>query len=351
MQIDKYPPVRLAHFQYGAILLSTSLLWGCSSVPKTAAPVVSPTSAQANVSAKKGVPKRAAYPTLPAAGSGRGAYYKDDGPGDNPPDDLHALADAVPRIEPYSTRANRPYVVFGQTYTPITEDVPMRERGIGSWYGKKYHGQKTSSGELYDMYQMTAAHPTLPLPSYARVTNVANGRQVIVRVNDRGPFLSSRIIDLSYAAALKLGYLDKGSSELEVERLLPADIVRLQSEKQNQQLQATTLRQTAPAAAQVELAVLTTPAATVIAATALNTNGLDNGFYLQLGAYGQAYNAHSMRSQLAQNWAGTLQPIEVVQTGALYRLYSGPYMNRASAQQAAQKMESSGTNLPFIVQR
>lgn len=346
MQIDKYPPVRLAHFQYGAILFSASLLWGCST-----APVVSPTSAQSNVSAKKVASKRVAHPSLPAAGSGRGAYYKDDGPGDNPPDDLHALADAEPRIEPYSTRANRPYVVFGQTYTPITEDVPMRERGIGSWYGKKYHGQKTSSGELYDMYQMTAAHPTLPLPSYARVTNVINGNQVIVRVNDRGPFLSSRIIDLSYAAALKLGYLDKGSSELEVERLLPADIVRLQSEKQNEQPLATMRLQTAPAAAQVKLAVLASPAPAAFAATALDANGLENGFYLQLGAYGQAYNAHSMRSQLAQNWVGTLQPIEVVQTGALYRLYSGPYMNRATAQQAAQKMQSSGANLPFIVQR
>ncbi len=346
MQIDKYSPVRLAHFQYGAILLSTSLLWGCSTTP-----VVSPTSAQSNVSAKKGAPKRVALPSLPAAGSGRGAYYKDDGPGDNPPDDLYALADAEPRIEPYSTRGNRPYVVFGQTYTPITEDVPLRQRGIGSWYGKKYHGQKTSSGELYDMYQMTAAHPTLPIPSYARVTNVVNGKQVIVRVNDRGPFLSSRIIDLSYAAALKLGYLDKGSSELEVERLLPADIVRLQRQKRDEQQLASTLPQTTPVATPVKLVALMPPEPAVIAATALDAKGLDNGFYLQLGAYGQAYNAHSMRSQLAQNWAGTLQPIEVVQTGALYRLYSGPYTNRATAQQAVQKIQSSSSNLPFIVQR
>ena len=334
MQIDKYPPVRLANFQYGVMLLSASLLWGCSSLPKTAAPVLNPTSAKSKVAARTAHPKRLAIPALPAAGSGRGGYYQDDGPGANPPDDLHALPDAVPRVEPYLARNSRPYVVFGQTYTPITEDVPLRQRGVGSWYGKKFQGQKTSSGELYDMYQMTAAHPTLPIPSYVRVTNLVNGNQVIVRVNDRGPFHSSRIIDLSYVAALKLGYLDKGSSELEVERLLPDDIARIQSEKQSEkQLLAATQPQTPSTAAE--------PGA----------NGSDNGFYLQLGAYGQAYNAHSMRSQLAQNWAGTLQPIEVVQAGALYRLYSGPYMNLTQAQQAAQKMQSSGAAVPFIVQR
>ncbi|MFD2270429.1 septal ring lytic transglycosylase RlpA family protein [Undibacterium arcticum] len=138
------------------------------------------------------------HPALPAAGSGRGGYYQDDGPGDQPPPDLDQVPDAEPKLEAYSRSGNKPYVVFGKTYTPITDNRPFVQRGTGSWYGKKFHGQRTSSGERYDMYKMSAAHPTLPIPSYARVTNLSNGRQVIVRINDRGPFHSSRIIDLSY---------------------------------------------------------------------------------------------------------------------------------------------------------
>ena len=150
-------------------------------------------------------------PALPAAGSGRGGYYKDDGPGDNPPPNLRDVPDAEVRNEPYSTRSNRPYVVFGKTYTPITDNEPFTQRGTGTWYGKKFHGQRTSSGEIYDMYKMTAAHPTLPIPSYARVTSIDSGEQVIVRINDRGPFHATRVIDVSYTAALKLGFLGKGS--------------------------------------------------------------------------------------------------------------------------------------------
>jgi len=153
-----------------------------------------------------------------------GAYYQDDGPGDNTPSNLDQLPDATPRVEPYLSGANRPYTVFGHEYVPVTSDRPFSERGVGSWYGRKFNGQRTSSGEIYDMYAMTAAHPTLPIPSYARVTNVSNGRSVIVRINDRGPFHSGRIIDLSYAAANRLGYVAQGSTTLEVERLLPRDI-------------------------------------------------------------------------------------------------------------------------------
>ncbi len=177
-------------------------------------------------------------PAPPPAGSGRGGYYLDDGPGEAPPPNLAAVPDAIPKIEPYAARGNKPYVVFGKTYTPITDNQPLKQRGMGSWYGKKFHGQKTSSGELYDMYKMTAAHPTLPIPSYARVTNVKNGTQVIVRVNDRGPFHSSRIIDLSYTAALKLGYIGHGSTELDVERLLPDEIARINAQARNPVLAA-----------------------------------------------------------------------------------------------------------------
>src|SRR5688572_6241921 len=148
----------------------------------------------------------------------KGGYYKDDGPGERAPGNV---PDAVPRAEPLHKFANRPYKALGKEYVPMTALQPFRQRGMASWYGKRYHGQKTSSGELYDMYAMSAAHPTLPIPSYARVTNVANGRSVVVRINDRGPFLHGRVIDLSYAAAHKLGYIQAGAAQVEVEAVLP----------------------------------------------------------------------------------------------------------------------------------
>lgn len=158
-----------------------------------------------------------------AATPRRGGYYLDDGPGANPPVDVASIPDAVPRPEPLLPRTMRPYSVFGRQYTPMSQLEPYRERGIASWYGRRYHGQPTSSGEPYDMYAMTAAHPTLPIPSYARVTNVANGRSVVVRVNDRGPFLQNRVIDLSYTAAAKLGYVEAGSAEVEVDLITQFD--------------------------------------------------------------------------------------------------------------------------------
>ena len=131
-----------------------------------------------------------------------------DGPGANPPPGLASLPDAEPRIEAIRVGGpNKPYRVFGRDYVPAVADVALTERGLASWYGAKFHGRPTSSGEPYDMYAMTAAHPTLPIPSYARIRNPANGRTVIVRINDRGPFHPGRIVDLSYAAALRLGVL------------------------------------------------------------------------------------------------------------------------------------------------
>ena len=128
-----------------------------------------------------------------------------------------------PQVEPIKASTARPYTVFGQTYTPMAQVAPYKARGTASWYGKRYHGQPTSSGEIYDMYAMTAAHPTLPIPSYARVTNLRNGKSVVVRINDRGPFHSDRLIDLSYAAAYKLGIITSGSDLVEVESIIPAE--------------------------------------------------------------------------------------------------------------------------------
>jgi len=148
-----------------------------------------------------------------------GGYYKDDGPGDTAK--LASIPDAVPRAEPLHRWANRPYEAMGRKYVPLTRVGVYTQRGTASWYGKRFHGNSTSSGEKYDMYKMTAAHPILPIPSYVRVTNVVNRRSVVVRVNDRGPFHAGRAIDLSYAAAYKLGYIAQGSAEVQIEQIVP----------------------------------------------------------------------------------------------------------------------------------
>jgi rare lipoprotein A len=147
-----------------------------------------------------------------------------DGPPDAIPSGLAQRPDASPRVEAIRTGGpNKPYDAAGRHYTPVLVDVAMPEKGLASWYGRKYHGRPTSSGEPYDMFAMTAAHRTMPIPSYARVRNPANGREVIVRINDRGPFADGRVIDLSYAAALKLGVLN-GVAPVEVRRITNAEI-------------------------------------------------------------------------------------------------------------------------------
>src|SRR4051812_34231562 len=159
------------------------------------------------------------------APSGDGGFASgSDGPGATPPSDLASRPDAEPRVEAIRAGgANKPHQVAGRSYVPETRDAPLRERGLASWYGRKFHGRMTSSGEPYDMYAMTAAHPTLPIPSYARIRNPANGREVLVRINDRGPFVAGRIVDLSYTAALKLDLL-RGVAPVELERITFDDI-------------------------------------------------------------------------------------------------------------------------------
>ncbi len=145
-----------------------------------------------------------------------------DGPPARPPPDLAAVPDAVPRDEPPIPHANPPfYEVDGVRYRVLPSAEGYVARGLASWYGTKFHGRPTSSGEPYDMYAMTAAHRTLPIPSYVEVTNLENGRRVVVRINDRGPFVPGRIIDLSYAAAVKLGMVERGTAPVEVRALSP----------------------------------------------------------------------------------------------------------------------------------
>ena len=286
-------------------------------------------------------------PRLPAANSGRGGYYKDDGPGANPPPGLLDLPDAIVRAEPYSKWANRPYSILGQSYLPITHEDPFTQRGVASWYGVKFHGQKTSSGEPYDMYKMTAAHPTLPIPSYARVTSLDSGKSVIVRINDRGPFHASRVIDVSYTAALKLGLLGRGSHQVEIERLFPNDhplrvatvarAIASQAQSAPPEITALMLEDTvrSDSAAVAQVAPGPAPA---------------GSFYVQLGAYGRAGTAEAMSERLGQ--AGlALGTLDVVRVGAVNRLYGGPFASRDEAQAAARAVPASFGLKPIVVRR
>ena len=147
-----------------------------------------------------------------------------DGPPPRVPPGLEQLPDATPRVETIRpSGANKPYEVFGVRYVPLLSDAPVQDQGLASWYGTRFHGKPTSSGEVYDMFAMTAAHKTMPLPSYARVRNPANGREIVVRINDRGPFAPGRVIDLSYTAALKLDLL-RGVAPVLVQRITHDEI-------------------------------------------------------------------------------------------------------------------------------
>jgi len=276
--------------------------------------------------------KHGAAPELPAAGAGLAGYYKDEDPGENPPD--------VVKYEPYAKWGNRKYSVFCETYTPILHEDPFVQRGMASWYANRFHGQKTTSGEPYDMYKMTAAHPTLPIPSYVRVTSVDSGKSVIVRINDRGPFHSSRIIDLSYTAALKLDLLAKGSHKVEIERLFPSDPERIASTRRA----AASLAQSAPpeiAALMLEEKVQSDSAAVA---------QLASGYYIQLGSYSRSGTAEAMSEKLAR--AGVaLGTLEVVTAGTVNRLYGGPFATRKAAAKAARQVPRSLGLKPLVVRR
>ena len=267
-----------------------------------------------------------------------GGFYQDDGPGDSVPGNLDAVPDAEPRAEPLHRFANRPYSVLGKDYVPSQELKPYKARGVGSWYGRKFHGQKTSIGEPYDMFAMTAAHPTLPIPSYARVTNLANGKSVVVRVNDRGPFLHERLIDLSYAAAWKLGYIGSGSAQVEVESILPGETLLA-------------AKPAPPVAAGDPIAELVAAAPAPAEAPPLPAVQELRGTFLQLGAFGSQDNAESFRARLQRqlDWLG--EAIHVHAKDGMYRLHLGPYRDAQEAGRVAERIREALAFKPFVVQR
>jgi rare lipoprotein A len=261
-----------------------------------------------------------------------GGYYLDDGPGENPPANLDAIPDAAPRVEPLHRGAMRPYSVMGRNYAPMTAVEPYRARGVASWYGRRYHGKLTSSGEAYDMYGMSAAHPTLPLPSYVRVTSVASGKSVIVRVNDRGPFIDSRLIDLSYTAAYKLGMLAGGSALVEVEAIIPG-------------VPASPVGVAPPPSSVPDTPVpVATERQIPLAAEA-------SGVHLQLAAFGSKENAEAYASRLRGDLAWLAGQLQVYARDGLFRVLAGPYPSQGEARQAADRISQSMGAKPFVFVR
>mgnify|MGYP003974664835 FL=1 len=213
--------------------------------------------------------------------------------------DTRKVANAVPKIEPITRAGNKsPYQVFGKTYFVLPTSKDYNEVGIASWYGTKFHGRKTSNGEIYNMYAMTAAHKSLPIPSYVRVTNLENKRSIIVRVNDRGPFHGPRLIDLSYVAALKLGYADKGTAKVLIEAIDPSG---------SQDRLSPTPAVKLPAAAETP-----NPESSVV---------INQGPFLQVGAFDNAAAAQILQKKVRQY---TALPILVQQRDSLFKVWIGP---------------------------
>lgn len=264
-------------------------------------------------------------------GSGGGAspgggYGYGDGP---PPKDIDVsdLPDAVPRYEPVTLAGNKsPYTVLGKTYQVMVPSKGFRQRGLASWYGNKFHGRPTSNGEIYSMYEMTAAHKTLPIPCYVKVTNLENGRSVIVRVNDRGPFHGDRIIDLSYAAAKKLGYSDQGTAKVEISVIDPS----------NYQNNTVTSPQLAPGPAML-------PVAKADAA------GQASNTYLQVGAFSNQHAA----SDLSERLSGiTEYPIVVRQQSSpqpLFKVLVGPVTDHLKLFDLKTMLGQIDNIRPFVV--
>ena len=232
------------------------------------------------------------------------------GSGDSGPDrevDIASIPDAIPTNEPPSSGGNpQSYVINGQRYYVLKSGSGYVEKGIASWYGSKFHGRHTSNGEIYDMYSMTAAHKTLPLPSYARVTNLSNGRSIIVRINDRGPFHENRLIDLSYVGAAKLNITAEGTGWVEVRTLSPGQNTAKNAREQLK-------------------------------------SGIDTNVFLQVGAFRVTENAHRLRNRLSKAGFEQLRIARVALNGnPIFRVQLGPLKSIADADKLVNRLRNSG---------
>lgn len=235
----------------------------------------------------------------------------------------------TPRLDPIVKSTTKPYIVNGETISPMSAiTTPFVQTGHASWYGRKFHGRKTASGEVYDMYKLTGAHRTLPIPSYVRVTNLNNRKSVTIRVNDRGPFGRPRIIDLSYAAAKQLDIIQHGSAQVEIELIDPS---------QPSDKVAVVSNGTQPASP-----AIAPPAAGPL--TSLETGGT----YVQVGAFGQEVNADKLQQRILNTLPETQSLLNKVYNGKLFQVVLGPYPDHALAAQAANQMRNQ-LQLPSVI--
>ncbi|HET6604437.1 MAG TPA: septal ring lytic transglycosylase RlpA family protein [Xanthomonadaceae bacterium] len=282
-----------------ACLLALGLLVGCTGAPRRAAPPA----------------ERAASAPATGSESGGGLYaphIRDGAPTELP--DVDSIPEPVPRAEPPARYGNRsPYTVLGKSYRVMASAKGYRERGIASWYGTKFHGRPTSSFEPYDLARFTAAHKTLPLPTYARVTNLENGRSVVVRVNDRGPFHGDRLIDLSYAAAVKLGVDRKGTALVEVQALDPVD------------------PEPAP------------PPAVAVGQGSVHA-------WVQVGSFSERGNAEDLARRLRRSLDTEVRVLDAaVGDRRFWRVRIGPYAQAAEAVDSAERVRAAGFGEPTLV--
>ena len=271
-------------------------------------------------------------------------------PKDGPPkkvQDISQIPDAIPQIEPRARYGNHsPYEVLGKTYRVMKSAAGYKQDGIGSWYGEKFAGRKTSSFEPYDPYAMTAAHKSLPLPSYVRVTNLENNREVVVKVNDRGPFHEGRIIDLSYAAASKLGYMDKGTARVRVEFINPYKIPQ-PTPQPNPQTEAFPLA-TASSAANTENAP--------VASTNTQPVQPEHQIYLQVAAFSQLSTAQALEQKLK---SAIKAPTSINSSSngfgenknQIHRVRIGPFKDEMSAILVSEQIKRHEMGDPLIIHR
>jgi len=319
----------MAIFQKSIIILCMALLTACTGTSSTKpepANAKNTTTKQSNGSSKGG------------------GYYLDDGPGDNTGIDFDSIPDAQLKTEKPLVSSNKPYQALGQKYVPMTSYAPYTKRGVASWYGKRYHGRKTSSGEVYDMYSMSAAHTTLPIPSFVKVVNPANGKAVVVRVNDRGPFKSDRLIDLSYAAAHKLGLVANGSGMVEVTAIDTSP--EALKNTANITVAKAELTNINPTPTQDQSNSITDN--TLSAAPAVSNEARSTSYYVQAGAFKNEANGELLQKKILDlDLAGDAAVTNVYNNG-LHRVRLGPFANKKEADIQANKVRKQ-LNISAIV--
>ncbi|ERL53037.1 septal ring lytic transglycosylase RlpA family protein [Halomonas huangheensis] len=283
----------------------------------------------------------------PSSSGGRYAMTGDAYP-ESPPD-VSQVPNATPRVEPRSSAGNRStYEVWGKTYHVMDDARGYSREGTASWYGQKFHGYATSNGEIYDMYKMTAAHKNLPLPSYAQVTNLDNGRSVIVRVNDRGPFHDDREIDLSYAAASRLDILGHGTGNVRVTAIDPqqwqANGGKVATPAPAAAVSSASQRSASTSSASSTVAAKAPQAASPAASSSGSSSG--SGIFLQVAALGSADGARSLQSELQ---GGLNQSVRVENAAGLYKVQVGPLASRSQVEPVRQALSQAGFPQAFVV--